>query len=73
MANNSNNPYEILTNDLDRIKKREKYSKKVINENIDQVLGFLEETNTKISQINPNDPKTEVIRDLFLNTHFFFS
>ena len=65
MASNSSNLYETLTNDLDRIKKRQKFTKKLINDKVDQVISFLEETNTKISQINPTDKKTEVIRNSF--------
>lgn len=60
MATISNNPFEILTNDLDRIKKRHKFTKKLINDKVDQVLGFLQETNSKISQINSSDKKNEV-------------
>lgn len=60
MATISNNQFESLTNDLDRIKKRHKFTKKLINDKVDQVLGFLQETNTKISQINPSDKKNEV-------------
>ena len=63
MASNSSNLYETLTNDLDRIKKRQKFTKKLINDKVDQVISFLEETNTKISQINPTDKKSEVIRN----------
>ena len=63
MASNSSNIYETLTNDLDRIKKRQKFTKKLINDKVDQVISFLEETNTKISQINPTDKKSEVIRN----------
>ncbi len=60
MTSNNINPCESLTNDLDRIKKRQKYTKKLINDKVDQVLGFLEETNSKITQITSSDKKNEV-------------
>lgn len=54
------NTYEILTTDLDRIKKKQKFTKKIINDKIDQVLGYLKESNDKLSQITANDKKNEV-------------
>ena len=67
MSNNTanNTPFEGLTNDLDRIKKRQKFTKKLINDQVDQVLSFLQDTNSKISQINASE-KSEVVSIIFV-------
>ena len=67
MSNNTanNTPFEGLTNDLDRIKKRQKFTKKLINDKVDQVLSFLQDTNSKISQINASE-KSEVVSIIFV-------
>lgn len=65
MSSNTN-PYEVLTNDLDRIKKKQKFTKKLINDKIDEVLQYLKQSNDKLSEMNVNDKKIEVNLKIFV-------